>query len=223
MTARGLGWYGGRVPELHWTGDREFAEPIVAKQMIDQTPRVAIGALAENTFGRLIGKALPWREVGVLIAPLSGRSCFLYLVHVEAKYLGHSAHFGERRGITFQLEEDGHRALIDPRYARVRVRYEEIGARHGYGGCKPAEQELLARLQVPREPPGALVLPTYILQEARVEPGNRVTVVGSGIREADPQAGAGDMYRGAPRTRLHIVGSMRAPIALSTDPELVSQ
>jgi len=206
---------------MTWSGEREWSEPTLARQMLEQSPLVSLATLPENTFGRMRGKCLPFREVGVLIAPVTGRSCFLYLVHVEAIYLGHRAHYGERRGLPFVLLEDDHRAIIDPVYARMRLRYEQVAVRAGHVGSTPSEQELLRRLKVPFDPPDRSAVPQFIFQEARIEPGHRVAVCGSGVREADPDANPAAMYRGEPRTRLRIVGSQRAPIAISSDPDLL--
>jgi hypothetical protein len=209
---------------VRWTGEREFEEPTLARQMIEQTPPVSIGGLPENVVGRLRGLAKPFREVGVLIAPVTGRSCFLYLVHVEAIYLGHRQHFGERRGLSFVLEEDNHRAIIDPIYARVRLRYERVAVRVGHRGSTPSEQALLRRLRVPADPPIGNALPQFVFQEARLEPGTPAVVCGAGVREADPDAfDSTAMYRdgAAPATRLRIIGSQRAPIAVSNDPDLL--
>jgi hypothetical protein len=203
-----------------WSGEREYGEPDLAKRMLEQVPFTQIAAMEENSFGRIRGKVMPFRDLGVLIAPVSGRSCVLYLVHVEGVFWGHNQHWGERRAAPFILVEDGHRAVIDPTYACLRVRYVRVGTRAGYAGCSPAEQDLLRRLGVPPDAAHQRV-PQYIFQEARIEPGNLVTACGSGIREPDPQAEPGALYRGEPKTRLLLSGSQNAPIAISTDPDLV--
>lgn len=203
-----------------WSGEREYGEPELARKMLEAVPFTPIAAMAENAFGRVRGKVLPFRDLGVLIAPVSGRSCVLYLVHVEGVYPGHRQHWGERRAAPFILIEDGHRAVIDPTYACLRVRYVEAGKRTGYAGCSQAEQELLRRLGVPPDAVGR-GMPQFIFQEARIEPGNLTTACGSGIREPDPQADAAALYRGEPKTRILISGTPNSPIAISTDPDLV--
>jgi hypothetical protein len=204
-----------------WSGEREYVEPDLARKMLEEVPFTQIAAVPENTFARIRGKALPYRELGVLIAPVSGRSCVVYLVHVEAVFSGNHQHWGERRAAPFILLEDGHRALIDPSYACLRIRYEPVSRRLGFAGCTPPEQELLHRIGVPPDPFDRRLLPQYIFQEARIEPGHQVTACGSGIREPDPEAAPGTLYRGEPRTRLLLSGTASAPIAVSTDPDLV--
>jgi len=204
---------------MTWSGEREYGEPEVARQMLQQAPIVPIAVLPENTFGRVRGVCTPFRELDVLIAPVSGRSCFLYLVHVEAIYLDRRHVYGERRGTPFVIEEDDHRAIVDPAHGLLRIRYEHVATRYGARGATPYEQVLLRRLGVPDDPNDFRPPPRYVFQEARIESGSRVAIFGSGTREADPDADPVAMYRGEPQTRLRIAGSPRGPIAISNDPD----
>jgi hypothetical protein len=206
---------------LMWSGEREYGEPELARKMLEEVPFTQIGSVPENTFARIRGKVMPFRDLGVLIAPVSGRSCVSYLVHVEGVYWGHRQHWGERRAAPFILVEDGQRAVIDPTYACLRVRYVHVGTRVGIAGCSQAEQDLLRRLGVPPDTVLDRSVPQFIFQEARIEPGNIVTACGSGIREPDPQAEPGALYRGEPKTRLLLSGTPNVPIAVSTDPDLL--
>lgn len=204
---------------MTWSGEREYSEPEIARQMLEHVPIVPIGSLPENTFGRVRGTCVPFREQGVVIAPVSGRSCFLYLAHVEAIYGPNRQQFGERLGIPFVIEDDDHRAILDPTYARLRIRYERVAMRIGSHATK-SEQALLRRLGVPLGAP-ELPPPQFVFQEARIEPGMRIAACGAGVREPDPDADPTGMYRGEPRTRLRITGSPRTAIAISNDAELL--
>src|SRR5262245_28416269 len=91
-----------------------------------RAPRWSLGAMPEDTFGRVTGSVL---DGELLVAPLSGRSCVYFSVFVDERLrpkLGANApHWtrlaAERRGVPFVIEEDGHRAVIEPRRARVMV------------------------------------------------------------------------------------------------------
>lgn len=201
-----------------WSGEREFAEPELAKKLLEQQPVTAIAALDENKYGRIRGKVMPLKDLGVLIAPVSGRSCVAYLLHVESVWYGQRQHWGERRAAPFIVVEDGHRAVVDPAHASLRIRYEQVAQRVGFSGCTPYEQELLRRLGVPADPFASP--PFYIFQEARLEPGHVVTACGMGVREADPDAPPGTLYRGMPKSRLLISAGASSPVAIANDPEL---
>jgi hypothetical protein len=205
---------------MTWSGDREYVEPAAARQMLEGIPVTRIGRLPENTFGRIVGTCMPFKDLGVAIAPASGRSCFVYLAHVEVIYLGHRQQFGERLGWPFVIEDDKHRAIIDPTHARLRIRYERVSVRLGVAGCTKTEVALLKRLQLPDDPIGGIA-PHFVFQEARIEPGMRITACGAGVREPDPDADPSGMYRGDPMTRLRIAGSSKNPIAVSNDGELL--
>ena len=204
---------------MTWSGEREYGEPEIARQMLEPLPITPIGSLAENVFGRICGTCVPFREQGVVIAPVSGRSCFLYLAHVEAIYSTTRQQFGERLGIPFVIEDDDQRAILDPTYARLRIRYERVAVRIGAHATK-SEQALLRRLAVPYGSPDQRP-PQYVFQEARIEPGMRIAACGAGVREPDPDADPSGMYRGEPSTRLRITGSPRMAIAITNDTELV--
>lgn len=208
------------TPMLLWSGDREYTEPELARKMLEQAPFTPIAAMEENVLGRIRGTVLPFRDLGVLIAPVSGRSCVGYLLHVQRLHFGVTQHWGERWAAPFVMLDDGQRAVVDPAYAYLRVRYEPVATRYGFAGCTDVEQALLTRLGVPRDG-FHRVPPQYVFQEARIEPGHRVTVYGSGVREPDPQADP-SMYRGGPPTRLMVSGSPNNPIAVSTDPDLLA-
>jgi hypothetical protein len=205
-----------------WTGDREYTEPAEARELLVRVPVTPLGALAENVFGRICGRVMPFREIGVLRAPVTRRSCVMYLVHIEVTFRGHRQQYGERHGVAFVVDDAGERAVIDPAHARVRIRYDQVSARFGSASMTAEERALVQRLRIPVELPDAQPPPYFVFQEARLEPGAPVTVCGAGIREADPQhVEHSGMYRGEPQTRLRIVGSRTNPIALSNDEELI--
>jgi hypothetical protein len=55
-------------------------------------------------------------------------------------------------------------------------------------------------------------------QEGILEAGTRVTVVGAGIREPDPDPAATPAdYRGAPAMRLHLTGTRKHPVTIAND------
>lgn len=210
-----------------WSGDREYSEPMEAHDLLVKVPLTTIADLAENVVGRIAGRVMPDREVGVLRAPVTGRSCVIYLAHVEVVYGTHRRQYGERHGVSFVVVEAGHRAILQPEHARLRLRYEQVATRIGAASMTPEERALIQRLQVPPDPvhAGAYgVPPYYTFQEARLEPGMLAIACGAGIREADPQfVEPGGMYRGGDQqhTRIRIAGSRTNPIAISNDDALL--
>src|SRR5689334_7338613 len=89
----------------------------------------AIGALPEDTFGRLSGTARAFEET--LQAPLSDRPCVYWEVEVledhglmAAVMAPRTLLAREKHGVPFILEEEGHRAVVDPTSAQISLAFD---------------------------------------------------------------------------------------------------
>lgn len=210
------------------------------RRTLRRAPRWSLAALPEDTFGRVTGTAYPF-EGEHLTAPLTGRTCVYYIALVEqrGRQGGDRARWTrlaiERRGLSFVLEDGGHRAIVDPRRARVTIDFDHVyrtprlplAVRQEavpQGGSAPAlmteserQAQFLARHYLVNRDWSTMAEPRY--REAIIEVGEPVAVLGSGIREPDLEARPdGDAYRAMGGTRLRLTGSRRYPLVISDDP-----
>jgi hypothetical protein len=208
-----------------------------------RAPRWSLASLPEDTFGRVTGTAYAF-EGDRLTAPLTGRPCvyFIALVEQYGQQAGKHARWTrlalERRGVAFVIEDDGHRAIVDPRRARVTLDFDHTcntfrlplevrqPATQGARGASTIMTEsgrqarfLATHHLVNRNWPTTIEL-RY--REAAIEVGEKIAVLGSGIREPDLEARPGDAYRAAGGTRLRMTGSRRYPLVISDDPSTLS-
>jgi hypothetical protein len=214
------------------------------RRTLRRASRWSLASLPEDTFGRVTGAAYPF-EGEPLTAPLTGRPCVYFIALVEQRGLG-GGHRGqwtrlaiERRGAVFVIEDGGHRAIVDPRRARVTIDFDHVIRAH----------RLPLPVRQPKTPPvggasgiltegerQAQFLATHHLvnrdwssmlelryREAAIEVGEKIAVLGSGIREPDLEArGGGNAYRAMAGTRLRLTGSRRYPLVISDDPSTLS-
>jgi len=197
-----------------------------------EAPAQPIAELPEDTPGRVIGITQPHGEP--LTAPLSGRPCVYYAARVErlptpdaTEQLASNAPppadgepasgatrwllvASETRSAAFVIQDESGRALIEPTAAKVEL-----------SGAEPVELDLAALTARQRE---------FLAQHQVIEPGVRlryseaiiavgeaIAVVGSGMREPDPDAAPTDDYRGDPPTRLRLTSSAKRPLFISND------
>jgi len=194
----------------HFSTDQRLA------RLLRNTPRRPIAEAGEGRPCRVLGVVAPGRTID---APLSGRPCVYFRVHV-AERVGEGIRFfaEDEGGIPFVVVDDTGPALVDPRPA-VSTLEEDFSATSGPGA--PADGRIgafLARIGRTDEIVGGYRHLQY--WEAIVEPGETVSVLGIGARELDPGAVervAG--YRVEAPTRLRIGGSARVPVVLSDRPE----
>jgi len=178
-----------------------------------------ISELREGLHCRIAGevRALEGRT---LEAPLSGLPCVAYLLEVVERIgtnVGEETDLAiyDRQAVPFLLAEGDHRALIDPTHAQVLV-----GIDH----------ELVARSPLELSPRARGVLAKYLpdrawdrttrirFHERVVELGERVSIAGTGHREADPHALGERMFRDKAQERLRFVGTQKLPLLIGSDP-----
>lgn len=214
------------------------------RRTLRRAPRWSLATLPEDTFGRVTGAAHPF-EGQQLTAPLTGRPCVYFIAIVEQRGARDGNHVRwtrlalERRSVRFVIEDGGHRAIVDPRRARVTLDFDHARTTERLplalrspappqdaGG--PAittedsrQGEFLARHHLVNRDWSKLIELRY--REAVIEVGERIAVLGSGIREPDLEARPdGDAYRAAGGTRLRMTGSRRYPLVISDDPSTLA-
>jgi len=186
------------------------------RKLMRRATRYSLAEMPENTFGKIVGRARPLQK-RLLEAPISGRLCVYYEVAIDAmddqtrlRTLG-----GEQEGISFMLEDDSGRAMIDPAHAYMSTAIDHV-VRSTLGMFSDRQQTLLTRLKLSgRSTPFATEL-RY--REAIIEADERIAVFGGGVREPDPDGGS-ESYRGqGVPTRMCLVGTSKFPLFISDDP-----
>ncbi len=174
-----------------------------------------IGELPEDTLGRVIGEAQPIDRV--LQSPLTGRPCVYYDARVEEHESGEwHTRFAERGGVPFLLTDPSGHAIVDPSCAEIALTFDSDSRSGTFDDPTPAEAAFLAKHG--GESKGWIFNKKLRYIEAVIEPGERVAVLGSGIREPDPQGTPTEGYRSAAPTRLRLTSSPQHPLGISDDP-----
>jgi hypothetical protein len=194
-------------------------EPKKTEHALRSATRWPIGELPENTHGRIVGRA---RAVDkTLTSPLTGRTCLYYVVRVlEAKGRSRMTVFHEilreADGVPFLIEDDTGRALIDPRDSQITLDGDRATESGNFDDATPVEQALLKRHG--KDSKGWVFNKLLSYEESVIEVGETVAVLGSGIREPDPDATPNATYRGDAPTRLRLTSSAKHPLVISDLP-----
>ncbi len=178
-----------------------------------------IGELPESTFGRVIGEVHPIDRV--LEGPLTGRACVYYVATVEerrsnGRWGSWTTLITRREGAPFLLDDGSGRAIVDPDGAETALVSERRSRSGTFNDATPAEEAFLARHGHASKTWGLNRSIRYT--EAVIEPGAIIAVLGSGVREPDPEAKPAEGYRSAPPTRLRLTSSRQHPLVISDDP-----
>lgn len=183
----------------------------------------AIRDVPEGQVGRLAGMAAALGEP--LVAPLSGRPCVYYDVRVQRHRGLETSDFfeleheliAERRTVPFVLDDGTGRAIIDASHGDVGIgvdleRWSDIN-----DPLTPQEEAFLARHGESKR--GLILGKKLRFAESIIEVGERIAVVGTAVREPDPDAPPSEAYRGAPATRPVLTGTRRDPLLVSDEAE----
>jgi hypothetical protein len=174
-----------------------------------------IGELPENTLGRVIGEAQPVDRV--LRSPLTGRPCVFYVARVEEDNRGSwTPLFTERESVPFLLADPSGHAIVDPSCADVALTFDRDSRSGTFDDPTPSQEAFLEKHGHVGK--GWIFNKKLRYVEAVIEPGERVAILGSGIREPDPKGLPSEGYRSAPPTRLRLTSSPQYPLAISDDP-----
>jgi hypothetical protein len=189
------------------------------RRQFRQAKHWSIGSLPEDTVGRITGTVMPF-EGQTLEAPLSGRRCVYYAVLIEENLgLGGGGAvmpLAEKAdGISFVVEEDGHRAVIDPDNALLAVAFDHRATSLAAFDATPRQRALLADADLIHRDWFRTSSLTY--REAILEVREVVSILGAGVREPDPDAPAAAAYRSMAQTRLRFTSSPKSQLIISDD------
>jgi hypothetical protein len=180
-----------------------------------RVPRMAIADVGDGVKARLVGKVV---ATELLSSPLTGTPCvfFQVVVHMTGREL---PIIREQVGVSFAIVEDGARAVVDPDHAELSLVFAGKHSSGTFNQPTAAEKALLDKHKVRYQ--GLALDEQLWYHEAVIAPGETITVCGQGVRDADPQAVAGGLYRDPPPTLLSLRGSPAEPLLISNDPDLL--
>jgi hypothetical protein len=198
-----------------------FSKARRLKRRIRNAPKFPIAQLPEDALGRVIGRARPTYQT--LVGPLTGRPCVYYIAVVEEqRSTGRSSYWAtvisETAGVPFMIEDDTGRALIDPSGAQVALDFDGRSSSGTFRDADPVQEAFLVKHG--KSSTGWVFNKSLRYREAMIEVGEMIAVLGSGVREPDPDAPPEAAYRGAPATRLRLTSSPRFPLVISDDPNV---
>ncbi|MBA3818799.1 MAG: hypothetical protein H0X17_07900 [Deltaproteobacteria bacterium] len=193
------------------------------RRQLREAAQWGIGTLPEDTCGRITGTVHAF-EGQTLEAPISGRPCVYYLIVIEENLGvgGGGAVMGlaERSdGTSFVLEEDGHRAVVDPEHAVLSVAFDHETTSLAAFDADPRQRKLLSDANLIHR--DWFKTSSLRYREAIIEIGERVSILGAGVREPDPDAPAAAAYRSNAQTRIRLTSSPHAQLVISDDPRSV--
>jgi len=149
-----------------------------------------------------------------LIAPFTGRTCVYYELKVVERGRSETQLIHEQRGVRFMLLDRSARAIVDPLHAKLAV--DVVRTTSGsFNPATAAESALLQRYH--KRSRGWIFDKELRYEETVIGVGETIAVLGTGVREPDPEAEPIG-YRGEQPTRLVISGSPRFPILISDNP-----
>ncbi|HTL37980.1 MAG TPA: hypothetical protein VL326_32840 [Kofleriaceae bacterium] len=180
--------------------------------------RVKIAELPESEVGCTIGRTRPLEATPMVEAPLTARPCFYYIVEVEVQ-TGRSWRLiaRERHGGPFIIQDSTGRAVIEPDEARLDIAFDFVD----HCWSNPTQREHAFVLRVQPSVVGVLFTNQVRFREAIIGVDELVSVLGAGVREADPLAPPVESYRGEPVMRLRFSSSPEAELVLSAAKETI--
>ncbi len=197
----GLVWYFGKRQAL--------------MRRLKQAKPWPVGELPEDTLGKIVGNARPVGDV--LTAPISQRPCVFFEVSVVENHgKSSSTIIHELQGVPFYVEDASGRAVVDPRGADVVLEQDYSTSSGTLDDATPIEEEFLRRHN--KEPRGWVFNKSLSYRESIIAIGEQVAVLGSGVREPDPDAPPTQDYRGAMPTRLRLTNSRVHKLVISDLP-----
>ncbi len=195
------------------------SKPVRLKRALRQTPRHAIADFPENTTGKVVGQLSYLGDA--LSAPLTGRACAYFEAFVEeSQKHGKNSRWvtiiHEIKGSPFALSDESGRAIVDPSGSDVVVTIDVQTSSGTFDDATAQENAFLA--QYGQRSQGAYFNRPLRYREGILAAGEKVAVMGMGMREPDPDvANASGGYRDAPAMRLRLGGSSKHPLVISDD------
>src|SRR5262249_37502511 len=117
-------------------------------------------------------------------------------------------------GVPFMVEDGSGRALVDPTGAEVVLNFDGESSSGTFHDADARQEAFLAKHG--RTSKGWIFNRGLRYREAMIEAGETIAIVGSAVREPDPDAPPEEAYRGPPKTRLRLTSSTRFPLLIST-------
>ncbi|MDX2093237.1 MAG: hypothetical protein SFX73_35670 [Kofleriaceae bacterium] len=196
------------------------------RKQIRQAPAYHLVDLPEDTLARITGRARPLGQ-RALAAPLSGRTCVYYSVSVVARTAGVTTGARslqllatEQEAVAFMLEDQGMRAVIDPRNAQISTPYDYESRSRAVFDASTEQRELLVRHELVNRNWFDTIEVLY--REAVIELDEEIVIVGGGTREPDPDAIPRGGYRDGGATRFRFTGTDRLPLVISDEPDTIA-
>jgi len=188
------------------------------RRQLKAAPRTKIAELPENELCAAVGRTRPLEMTPMLESPLTGRPCFFYIVEVEARERADWRLVArERHGVPFVIQDATGRAVIEPAEARLDIAFDHLDL--VYANPHPREHAFVMRVQPSAA--GLLFTKEVRFREAIIGVDELVSVLGAGVREADPLAPPVATYRGEPITRLRFSSAPEAELLLSAAKETI--
>jgi len=191
------------------TGGALLAHHFRLFRRIQRIPRRRIAELQDGTRARVLGTVREHHPV--IESGMTGRPCVFYRVQVTGTEPGKTTLkplIDESRGVPFLVEDESGRAIVDPMDARVDLVADAWSDERSFDGPTPRTDALLARHGF-----GALSQAwrsNLRMRESIIVVGDRLTLVGFGVREGDPTTG---MYReGVTGYHVRMGGSVKHPL-----------
>ena len=194
------------------------SEEKTLKRRLKNAPTFSLHELPEAREARVIGQAQVLREH--MRGPLSGRPCLGYIARVEQhRTNGRTSYWrtiiSEARVVPFVLLDGTGRAIIDGAGAKLTLDFDSKSSSGTLDDPTEAERAFLARHR--QQGKGLIFNKTLRYREAIIGVGETVAVLGTAVREPDPNAAPAD-YRGAQPTLVRLTSSPKYPLVICDDP-----
>lgn len=188
------------------------------RRELRSAPLFRIADLADGVRGRVTGRAYPLTEA--LRAPLSGRPCVHFVARVDERVENDDGSeswrniIDESHGVPFGIQDSSGRAIIDATGARLALDVDGTSQTRAFGDKTEVELAFLARHGLASSKSNKKLR----YSEAIIGVDEVIAVLGSGVREPDPDASPTDGYRGELPTRLRLTSSAAYPLVISDAP-----
>lgn len=197
-----------------------FSKDSSVRRQLRNAARFTISELPDGKPGRIVGRAAPL--TAPLVGPFTGRPCVYYVARLEElRYEGHHAYWGlvceESLGMPFAVDDGTGRAIVDPTSARISLDMDARSYSDSFAQASDAQRIFLARHGQSHK--GWVRDREFRYYEAIIAIGETVAVLGSGVREPDPDAPPTAAYPSQAATRVRLIGTPEHPVEISDAPE----
>jgi hypothetical protein len=186
-----------------------------ARGFAHAVPRYSLDTFPEATRGRVTGVVKPL-EGGVLEAPVSGRPCVYHEIQIlDVRDWIKVPLAREHRSLPFVLEDETGIAIVEPEHARIECAFDDRSFSTAAFDADARQRALLERFSLLHRDWSKSGGIRYT--EALIAIDEPITIIGSGVREPDPEARPeGECgYREGGATRMRFTSSRKYPLVLS--------